>query len=124
MLARIMSYGLMGINGYPVTVETDISFGVSGYETVGLPDNAVKESKERVRSAIINSGFDFPQTRIVVSLAPADIRKEGSIYDLPIAMGLLAASGEIKPDVAAQWLMIGELSLDGSVRGIKGVLPW
>ena len=118
-----MSYGLMGINGYPVTVETDISFGVSGYETVGLPDNAVKESKERVRSAIINSGFDFPQTRIVVSLAPADIRKEGSIYDLPIAMGLLAASGEIKPDVAAQWLMIGELSLDGSVRGIKGVLP-
>lgn len=89
MLARITSYGLTGLLGYPVTVETDISFGFAGYETVGLPDNAVKESKERVRSAICNSGFSFPNVRLVVNLAPADVRKEGTVYDLPIAIGIL-----------------------------------
>lgn len=113
----------MGINGYPVTVETDIGFGVAGYETVGLPDNAVKESKERVRSAIINSGFNFPNVRIVVNLAPADVRKEGSVYDLPIAIGILAANGEINRAAVESWLMIGELALDGTVRGVNGVLP-
>lgn len=123
MLARIMSYGLTGIIGYPVTVETDIGFGVAGYETVGLPDNAVKESKERVRSAIINSGFNFPNVRIVVNLAPADVRKEGSVYDLPIAVGILAANGEINRSTVENWLMIGELALDGTVRGVNGVLP-
>ncbi len=123
MLARIMSYGLTGIVGFPVSVETDISFGAVSYETVGLPDNAVKESKERIHSAIRNSGFNYPNTRIVVNLAPADVRKEGSVYDLPIAVGILAASGELPAKAAENWMIIGELALDGSVRGIKGVLP-
>lgn len=123
MLARIMSYGLTGLTGYPVTVETDITFGQATYETVGLPDNAVKESRERVRSAITNSGFDFPNVRIVVNLAPADVRKEGSVYDLPIAIGILTACGEIQKESAEKWLFLGEMALDGSVRGISGVLP-
>ena len=123
MLARITSYGLTGLLGYPVTVETDISFGFAGYETVGLPDNAVKESKERVRSAICNSGFPFPNVRLVVNLAPADVRKEGTVYDLPIAIGILAANGDIDRTAAEKWLIIGELALDGSVRGVNGVLP-
>ena len=123
MLARITSYGLTGLLGYPVTVETDISFGFAGYETVGLPDNAVKESKERVRSAICNSGFPFPNVRLVVNLAPADVRKEGTVYDLPIAIGILVANGDIDRTAAEKWLIIGELALDGSVRGVNGVLP-
>ena len=123
MLARITSYGLTGLLGYPVMVETDISFGFAGYETVGLPDNAVKESKERVRSAICNSGFPFPNVRLVVNLAPADVRKEGTVYDLPIAIGILAANGDIDRTAAEKWLIIGELALDGSVRGVNGVLP-
>ncbi|MBQ3938732.1 MAG: YifB family Mg chelatase-like AAA ATPase [Clostridia bacterium] len=123
MLARIMSYGLTGLVGYPVTVETDISYGAMVYETVGLPDNAVKESKERVHSAIINTGFTFPNSRLIVNLAPADVRKEGTIYDLPIAIGILTASGEIKKEDAERWLFLGELALDGHVRGITGVLP-
>lgn len=123
MLARITSYGLTGLLGYPVTVETDISFGFAGYETVGLPDNAVKESKERVRYAICNSGFPFPNVRLVVNLAPADVRKEGTVYDLPIAIGILAANGDIDRTAAEKWLIIGELALDGSVRGVNGVLP-
>ena len=123
MLARIISYALSGLVGFPVTVETDLTFGNEAYETVGLPDNAVKESKERVRSAIINSGFAFPQKRIVVNLAPADVRKEGSVYDLPIAIGILAADGELPKAYAEKWLILGELALDGSVRGISGVLP-
>lgn len=123
MLARIMSYGLNGLIGYPVTVETDITYGAAVYETVGLPDNAVKESKQRVHSAIINSGFQFPNVRIVVNLAPADIRKEGTVYDLPVAVGILAASGEVPKHSAEKWLMLGELALDGSVRGVNGVLP-
>lgn len=123
MLARIISYALSGLVGYPVTVETDLTFGGASYDTVGLPDNAVKESKERVHSAIINSGFAFPQQRIVVNLAPADVRKEGSVYDLPIAIGILAADGELPKAYAEKWLILGELALDGSVRGISGVLP-
>ncbi|MBQ7060280.1 MAG: YifB family Mg chelatase-like AAA ATPase [Clostridia bacterium] len=123
MLARINSYGLTGLTGYPITVETDISFGQMIYETVGLPDNAVKESRERVHSALINSGFNFPNGRIVVNLAPADVRKEGTVYDLPIAVGLLTAGGEVPKEAAEQWLMIGELALDGTVRGVSGVLP-
>lgn len=123
MLARIMSYGLTGIIGYPVTVETDITFGTMTYETVGLPDNAVKESKERIHSAIRNSGFNYPNCRIVVNLAPADVRKEGTVYDLPIAVGILTAGGEIPKNNSENWMILGELALDGSVRGINGVLP-
>ncbi len=123
MLAKIMSYGLIGLSGYPVTVEVDISVGAVKFETVGLPDNAIKESRERVRSAVINSGFDFPSVHIVANLAPADVKKEGSIYDLPIAVGLLTAGGEIPVNESENWIILGELALDGSVRGVNGVLP-
>lgn len=123
MLAKLKSCGLIGINGCPVSVEVDLSYGFVRYDTVGLPDNAVKESKERVRSAIINSGYSFPDARIVINLAPADIRKAGTIYDLPIALGILAAQGIIPVDSAEKYVTLGELALDGSVRGITGVLP-
>lgn len=123
MLAKIMSYGLTGLLGYPVTVEVDISDGPIKFDTVGLPDNAIKESRERVRSAVINSGFDFPEKHIVANLAPANVKKEGSIYDLPIAVGLLKAGGDIPKNAGVDWIMFGELALDGSVRGVNGVLP-
>lgn len=122
MLARIMSYGLMGLGGYPVTVEVDLTFGMQKFEVVGLPDNAIKESRERVRSAIINSGYDFPVMRIVANLAPANVKKEGSIYDLPIAVGLLSACAQLKNINLNGWIMFGELALDGSVRGVNGAL--
>ncbi len=122
MLARIRSYGLVGLNGYPVTVEVDLTFGMQKFEVVGLPDNAIKESRERVRSAIINSGYDFPVMRIVANLAPANVKKEGSIYDLPIAVGLLSAATQLKNINLDDWIMFGELALDGSVRGVNGAL--
>ena len=93
MLSQANSFGLTGLNGFPVKVEVDISAGLPAYETVGLPDAAVKESRERVRAALKNSGFEFPTARITVSLAPADVRKEGSVYDLPIALAILCADG-------------------------------
>ena len=122
MLSRIVSFGLMGLNGYPVYVETDISSGMPSYETVGLPGAAVRESKERVRAAIKNSGFDYPQQRITINLAPADTKKQGPIYDLAIAAGLLSASGQTgTPDEKS--VLLGELSLDGALRSIAGALP-
>ena len=123
MLAKLSSCGLMGIKGVPVTVEVDLSYGEQRVDTVGLPDNAVKESKERVRSAIINSGYAYPQARLLVNLAPADFRKEGTVYDLPIALGILAARGVIPLKSAEGYAVIGELALDGSVRSVTGVLP-
>ncbi|MFZ5973961.1 MAG: YifB family Mg chelatase-like AAA ATPase [Bacillota bacterium] len=123
MLAKVNSYGLSGIQGYPVQVEIDISNGLPSYETVGLPDAAVKESKERVRSAIKNTGMEFPLQRITVNLAPADMRKEGPIYDLPIAVGVLAASGQLPEESVHDLLFLGELALDGTVRPVNGVLP-
>lgn len=123
MLAKIISHGICGVNGYPVEVEVDISSGLPSYEIVGLPDLAVRESKERVRSAIKNSGFSYPLGRITVNLAPADLKKEGSLYDLPIAVGILAASGAIAPQQLASVLMLGELALDGALRGVSGVFP-
>ncbi len=123
MLSRIKSYGLVGLNGYSVTVEVDMSGGIPAYETVGLPDAAVRESKERVRAAIKNSGFDYPVGRITVNLAPADTRKEGSLYDLPIAIGLLTATEQINQNLADEYMFLGELALDGSVRSILGALP-
>ncbi|MEL7609831.1 MAG: YifB family Mg chelatase-like AAA ATPase [Bacillota bacterium] len=122
MLASIKSYGLCGIEGHEVLVEVDVSNGLPSYETVGLPDAVVRESKERVRAALKNSGFEFPPRRITVNLAPADLRKEGSVYDLPIAIGLLIATGQIPGDTAKDVLILGELSLDGTVRGVTGVL--
>ncbi len=123
MLSRVLSMGLMGIDGYPVTVEADISFGMPLFEIVGLPDAAVKESRERVHSAIKNSGMDFPTERTVLNMAPADVRKEGPIYDLPIALGLLAASGQVRAKSLEGMLFLGELGLNGEVRGIRGALP-
>ena len=123
MLAKLSSYGLVGIQGCPIDVEVDISYGGQRVDTVGLPDNAVKESKERVRSAICNSGFSYPEARVLVNLAPADIRKEGTVYDLPIALGLLAAKGVFKLHAADGYIVIGELALDGAVRAVTGVLP-
>lgn len=123
MLANVQSYGLSGINGYPVQVQVDISDGLPCYETVGLPDAAVRESRERVRAAIKNSGFEFPINRITINLAPADMRKEGSVYDLPIAIGILQAIGVIGESAVAGKLFLGELGLDGKLRAIAGVLP-
>lgn len=123
MLAQAISYGLCGLNGFPVQVEADISPGMVTYETVGLPDAAVKESRERVRSAIRNSGYPYPAAHITVSLAPADVRKEGSVYDLPIALALLTAQGLIPPQPLLQAAVLGELSLNGAVRPVNGVLP-
>ncbi len=122
MLAKVLSAGLVGIDGYMVNVEVDISSGLPAFDIVGLPDNAVKESKERVRTAIKNSQYDFPVKRITVNLAPADTKKEGPSFDLPIAVGILACINVIKSNLN-NILVLGELSLDGSVRGVSGVLP-
>jgi magnesium chelatase family protein len=124
MLAKIMSGAVVGLDALPVTVEVDIaSQGLPSFSIVGLPDKAVEESKERVRSAIKNSGAEFPAKRITVNLAPADLPKAGPAYDLPIAIGILAASGQI-PDVPKDAVFVGELSLDGSLRHIDGVLSF
>ncbi|MBC5647125.1 YifB family Mg chelatase-like AAA ATPase [Christensenella tenuis] len=123
MLAKVLSFGLTGLDGYPVLVETDVYNGLPAYELVGLPDAAVKESKERVRSAIKNSGFEYPAKRITVNLAPADQRKEGPVYDLAIAIGLLTASDQVLPDLLKYMVIFGELSLNGEVRAVNGILP-
>ncbi len=123
MLAVIKSFALKGLEGYLVDVEVDISNGLPGLEIVGLPDTAVKESRERVRAAIRNSGMDYPLGRITVNLAPADTKKEGPVFDLPIAVGILAASGQLMNENFGKYVFLGELSLDGSARGVTGVLP-
>ena len=123
MLAKVLSFGLQGLEGYPVLVEADVYNGLPAYELVGLPDTAVKESKERVRSAIKNSGFEYPAKRITVNLAPADMKKEGPLYDLAIAVGLLAASDQVLPDFLKYMVIFGELSLNGDVRPVNGILP-
>jgi magnesium chelatase family protein len=123
MLSLIKSGAVFGIDAYIVDVEVDLALGLPMFNTVGLPDAAVKESKERVRAAIKNSGFDFPSRRITVNLAPADIKKEGSAFDLPIAVAILAASNLIPADSAASHVLVGELSLDGRLKPVRGVLP-
>lgn len=124
MLSKIRSYGLSGLDGFMVTVEVDVGSSLPACEIVGLPDAAVKESKERVRSAIRNSGLFYPMSRITINLAPADMRKEGSVYDLPIALGILAAAGQIPSDMLNdETVYFGELALDGSLRHINGLLP-
>src|SRR5258706_5778270 len=123
MLAKVFSAAIVGLNALPVEVEVDIaSQGLPSFTIVGLPDKAVEEAKERVRSAIRNSGADFPAKRITVNLAPADLPKEGPSYDLPIALGILLASGQLETDIS-DCTFAGELSLDGRVRPITGVLP-
>ncbi len=123
MLALIKSYGLKGLDGFPVQAEIDMHTGMPTYDIVGLADTAVKESRERVRSAIKNSGYSYPVSAIVVNLAPADIKKEGSMYDLPIALGLLAASKQIEYGNLKKAIYLGELSLNGEVRKVNGLLP-
>src|SRR5574341_654096 len=122
MLAKVISCAVVGLDGALVDVEVDISNGQPGFTIVGLPDAAVQESRERVRAAIKNSSLLYPFKRITVNLAPADLRKEGPAYDLPIAAGLLLASEQIRADLS-RTLIIGELSLDGAVRHTNGVLP-
>ena len=122
MLSKVNSIALRGLEGYLIEVQVDISSGIPCWEIVGLPDISVKEAKERVKSAIKNSNFEFQSRRIVVNLAPADLRKEGTYFDLPIAIGILVNMGyitAIDPDTA----FIGELSLDGSINKVNGVLP-
>lgn len=123
MLSKVLSYGLIGIEGYAVTVEVDISGGLPGFDLVGLADTAIKESKERVKSAIKNSGFDYPINKITINLAPADKKKEGPIYDLAISVAILSACGQIPVENIGEYVFLGELSLDGTVKKINGVLP-
>jgi magnesium chelatase family protein len=123
MLSILKSFGLIGISGYPLSIEVDINHGLPSYEIVGLGDTAVKESRERVRSAIKNSGLNYPMERITVNLAPAATKKEGAMYDLAIAAGVLAASGQINSGGLGEYALFGELSLDGGVREVNGILP-
>jgi len=123
VLAKVHSCAIVGLEGAIVEVEVDTSRGLPSFVIVGLPDAAVQESRERVQAAIKNAGLEFPRHRLTVNLAPASLRKEGPAYDLPIALGVLAASGQIRPEWLEGTLAPGELSLDGSVRHVRGVLP-
>ena len=123
MLATAVSGALIGIDGLLVEVEVDVALGLPQFTTVGLPEGAVRESKDRVRSAIKNSGYEFPARRITVNLAPADVKKEGAAYDLPIALGILAAEGWLTKEQLQSYAILGELSLDGRVKPVHGALP-
>lgn len=123
MLAKIRSFALNGLEGFEVSVEVDVNAGLPAYEIVGMGDTAVKESRERVRAAIKNSLLDYPIRRVTVNLAPADSKKEGSLYDLAIAVGILAATEQVPKLSYADYVIIGELGLDGSLRRVNGVLP-
>src|SRR5690606_33157209 len=119
---KTFSSALYGINATTITVETLVCPGIH-YYIVGLPDSAIKESLHRIESAITSAGHRMPRQKIVINLAPADIRKEGSVYDLSMAIGILAASGQIEENLLVNYVMLGELSLDGDIQPIKGVLP-
>lgn len=122
MISKIYSLGLSGISGYIITAECFLSSGLPAFDIVGLPDSAVKESRERIRAAIKNCGFKFPVSRITVNLAPADTKKAGTVYDLPLLLGILAAGNQISP-ISDDTAVFGELSLDGEVRPVIGALP-
>ena len=122
MLSKIQSLGCRGVSGYAVSVECHVSNGLPGFDIVGLPDAAVKEARERVRSAIKTNGMKFPVSRLTVNLAPADTRKAGTLYDLPILLGILACAEEIRPP-AKDAAFVGELSLTGTLRAVNGILP-
>ena len=123
MISKVLSFGLRGIEAYPIEIEVDVSPGLPTVNVVGLPDCAVKESKERVKSALKNSGFRWPQERITISLAPSGIKKEGACFDLGIALGILAATEQINSLRFSEYFILGELSLDGSLRPVRGALP-
>jgi magnesium chelatase family protein len=122
MLAKVLSSALLGIDAILVDVEVDIAQGLPQFATVGLPDGAVKESKDRVRSALKNSGYEFPNRKITVNLAPADVKKEGTAFDLPISIGILAATGVVNEARLRDYLLLGELSLDGRIKPVRGCL--
>jgi len=122
MMTKLFGSAVYGVEAITITIEVDFTKGIS-YSIVGLPDNAVKESLQRVESAIKNNGFIMPRERVVINMAPADIRKAGSAYDLPIAMGFLCGSGQANPDDVSKYIIMGELSLDGTIQPIKGALP-
>lgn len=122
MVFHLNSMGLAGISGYLVEVECCIASGLPGFDIVGLPDAAVKESRERVRAAITSTGFKFPTTRITINLAPAGTKKTGTIYDLPILLGILATAGQLRLP-GEHWAFLGELSMSGELRPVSGVLP-
>lgn len=123
MVIKINTASFLGINGFMINLEVDLLSGIPSYSVVGLPDISVKESKERVCSAIKNSGFDFPITKIVVNLAPASIKKEGTLFDLPIALSILAASNQLSKKNLEHYVIVGELSLSGAINPVKGILP-
>src|SRR6185295_8256371 len=122
MLAAIRSAAVLGIDAYDVTVEVDVALGLPIWITVGLPASAVKESRERVGAALINTGFAVPPRRVTINLAPADRRKEGTAFDLPVALGVLVGTGVLEADVVERCVVVGELGLDGSLRPVRGAL--
>lgn len=123
MISKVLSSAVLGVDAYIVEVEADIALGLPSFATVGLPDGAVKESRDRVRAAIKNSGYDFPPRKITINLAPADIKKEGAAFDLPISISILAATSIVQAAKLNDYLLIGELSLDGKVKPVRGALP-
>jgi len=122
MLVKTYGSAVFGIDATTITIEVNIDKGIN-FTLVGLPDSAVKESHQRIKAALINNGFKYPGKEITINMAPADIRKEGSTFDLPIAIGLLGASEQIKLDQLNEYIFLGELSLDGSLKPMKGILP-
>src|SRR5919199_5635495 len=122
MLARVVTFAIVGVEGRRVWVEADIRHGLPAFTVVGLADKAVREARERVRAALVNSGFEFPQKRITVNLAPAYLRKIGPAFDLPLAVAVLVASAQLDPEATESTAVIGELSLTGAVRPIRGAL--
>jgi magnesium chelatase family protein len=123
VLAKVLSSTLLGVEAWPVEVEVDLANGLPTFTTVGLPDAAIRESRDRVKAAMANSGFAFPLKRITVNLAPAHLRKEGTAFDLPIALGILQATGCIRREQLQKYVVVGELSLDGRVKAVAGVMP-
>ena len=123
MLSKVKSFALVGLTGYPVEIEVDINAGVPAIDMVGMPDVSVKEAKDRVKSAIANSGLLYPIKRITVNFAPADLKKEGTLFDLPLAVSILCASQQLPPTPLDEYVLIGELSLDGTLRRINGMTP-
>jgi magnesium chelatase family protein len=123
MLAKVRSFGILGIEAYPVEIEIDISSGLPAISLIGLPDLAIKESRERLKPALKNSGFSWPAERITINLTPSDIKKEGTSFDLAVALGVLVASGQLEAERLKEYVILGELALDGAVRPVRGVLP-
>jgi len=123
MLVKLFASAVLGVEAQTISVEADVVSGITGYIIVGLPDNAVKESIERILSSLKNNKFERPRTKVVINMAPADLKKAGSAYDLPIAVGMLGATGQVSTHLFKDYIIMGELSLNGDVQPLKGVLP-